>query len=274
MPLPVAIAGGLLATTLVGVLSGFLVAVLRVEAILATLGTLLLSTGAAKLILGPGWIVVGDDFFASLARDRVAAQPARDGRADARCCYAGRRPFVMQRTPFGRSLYAIGNNPRAARARGPAADADLTIGAFAVAGLCSGIAGLLLVAQLGIISQGDAVGLEFEAITAALIGGLSVTPRRRRAASRRRWSAPFIVGMLANYQTLKGIAPEYQDAVLGGILLAGGRSPIRLIRGRPRHMTAAPPSGLAVRRYLDLWFLAAITIAMVVVFWLRRRRRG
>jgi ribose/xylose/arabinose/galactoside ABC-type transport system permease subunit len=227
LPLPVAIAGGLLASTLVGVLSGFLVAVLRVEAILATLGTLLLSTGAAKLILGPGWIVVGDDFFASLARDRVLLNlPAMVVLMLLLYLVAG---FVMQRTPFGRSLYAIGNNRRAAELAGLPLT-RLTIGAFAVAGLCSGIAGLLMVAQLGIISQGDAVGLEFEAITAALIGGLSVT-RGGVGRVEKTLIGAFIVGMLANYQTLKGIAPEYQDAVLGGILLLAVIAD-RLIRGR------------------------------------------
>jgi ribose/xylose/arabinose/galactoside ABC-type transport system permease subunit len=227
MPLPVAIAGGLVASTLVGVLSGVLVAVLRVEAILATLGTLLVSTGAAKLILGPGWIVVSDDFFAALARDRVLLSlPAMVVLMLALYLVAA---FAMQRTPFGRSLYAIGNNRRAAELSGLPVT-RLTIGAFAVAGLCSGIAGLLMVAQLGIISQGDAVGLEFEAITAALIGGLSVT-RGGVGRVEKTLIGAFIVGMLANYQTLKGIAPEYQDAVLGGILLLAVIAD-RLIRGR------------------------------------------
>jgi ribose transport system permease protein len=227
LPLPVAIAGGLLASTLVGVLSGILVAVLRVEAILATLGTLLLSTGAAKLLLGPGWIVVEDDFFAALARDRIVLSlPAMVVLMLLLYLVAA---VVMQRTPFGRSLYAIGNNRRAAELAGLPLT-RLTIAAFAVAGLCSGIAGLLMVAQLGIISQGDAVGLEFEAITAALIGGLSVT-RGGVGRVEKTLIGAFIVGMLANYQTLKGIAPEYQDAVLGGILLLAVIAD-RVIRGR------------------------------------------
>ncbi len=137
--------------------------------------------------------------------------------------------FVLQRTPFGRSVYAIGNNRRAAELSGLPVT-RLTIGAFAVAGLCSGIAALLLVAQLGIVSSGDAVGLEFEAITAALIGGLSVT-RGGVGRVEKTLIGAFIVGMLANYQTLKGVTPEYQDAVLGGILLLAVIVD-RLVRGR------------------------------------------
>ncbi len=227
LPLPIAIVGGVAAATLVGVLSGVLVAVIRVEPILATLGTLLLSAGAAKLILGSGWIVVGDDFFASLARDPVVlGLPGMVVTMIGLYLIAG---FLMQRTPFGRSVYAIGNNRRA----GTLAGLPMTrvvIGAYAVAGLCSGVAGLLLVAQLGIISQGDAAGLEFEAITAALIGGLSVS-RGGVGRVEKTLVGALIVGMLANYQTIKGVTPEYQQAILGGILLLAVIVD-RLVRGR------------------------------------------
>jgi ribose/xylose/arabinose/galactoside ABC-type transport system permease subunit len=226
LPLPIAIGGGLLATTLVGVLSGVLVAVVRVESILATLGTLLLSAGAAKLILGPGWIVVSDDLFAALVRDPILLNlPAIVLILLMLTLLAGQ---LMQRTPFGRSVYAVGNNPRAAAISGLPVTRTL-VGAFAVAGLFSGIAGFLLVAQLGIISSGDAVGLEFEVITAALIGGLSVS-RGGVGRVEKTLLGAAIVGMLANYQTIKGIEPELQTALLGGILLMAVVTD-RVIRG-------------------------------------------
>ena len=135
---------------------------------------------------------------------------------------------LMQRTPFGRNVYAVGNNPRAAAISGLPVTRTL-VGAFAIAGLFSGIAGFLLVAQLGIISSGDAVGLEFEVITAALIGGLSVS-RGGVGRVEKTLLGAAIVGMLANYQTIKGIEPELQTAVLGGILLLAVIAD-RLIRG-------------------------------------------
>jgi ribose/xylose/arabinose/galactoside ABC-type transport system permease subunit len=226
LPLPLAIGGGLLATTAVGVLSGFLVAVVRVESILATLGTLLLASGAAKLILGPGWIIVGDDIFAALVRDPIVLNlPAIVLILLALTLLAGQ---LMQRTPFGRSVYAVGNNPRAAAISGLPVTRTL-IGAFAIAGLFSGIAAFLLVARLGIISSGDAVGLEFEVITAALIGGLSVS-RGGVGRVEKTLLGAAIVGMLANYQTIKGVEPELQTAILGGILLLAVIAD-RLIRG-------------------------------------------
>jgi ribose transport system permease protein len=73
------------------------------------------------------------------------------------------------------------------------------------------------------------VGLEFEVITAALIGGLSVS-RGGVGRVEKTLLGAAIVGMLANYQTIKGVEPELQTAVLGGILLLAVVAD-RLIRG-------------------------------------------
>jgi ribose/xylose/arabinose/galactoside ABC-type transport system permease subunit len=125
--------------------------------------------------------------------------------------------FGMRATSFGRSVYALGGNPRAARIAG-LATIRIRIVAFAIAGAFAGMAGILQIGQLGIISSGNAAGLEFQAITAALIGGLSVSAGGVGRVERTLLGA-FIVGMIANYQTIRGIPPNYQQALLGAILL-------------------------------------------------------
>jgi putative xylitol transport system permease protein len=136
----------------------------------------------------------------------------------------------MQKTPFGRSVYAIGGNPRSARLAGLPVT-RVRILAYAVAGAFAGVAGLLMVGQLGIVSQGDTAGLEFEVITAALIGGLSVS-RGGVGRIERTLLGAWIVGMIANYQTIRGVPGNYQDALLGGILLLAVVTD-RVFRGRP-----------------------------------------
>lgn len=228
LPLPIAIAGGILAATSVGALNGVLVSIIGLEPILATLGTLLLGAGTAKLIVGTGWIQIEDEFFADLASDPVVL-----GIPWMVLIMLGLyaiAAFALQATPFGRSVYAMGNNRRAAEIAGLPLT-RVTLGCYALAGSFSGVAGVLMVAQLGIVSQGDAVGLEFEAITAALIGGLSVTSGGVGRIEKTLLGA-LIVGMLANYQTIRGVPPQYQDAVLGGILLLAVITD-RLLRGRP-----------------------------------------
>jgi ribose/xylose/arabinose/galactoside ABC-type transport system permease subunit len=108
----------------------------------------------------------------------------------------------------------------------------VSIGAYTFAGLFAGIAGFLNVGQLGLVSQNDGVGLEFRAIIAALMGGLSVSAGGVGRVERTLVGA-LIVGMITNYQTIRGIPPTYQDALLGGLLLAAILAD-RLLRGRQR----------------------------------------
>jgi ribose transport system permease protein len=214
-PVWVGIAGGILASTGIGLLNGVLSAVIGIEPILATLGTFLLAGGIAKIVLHSSWIVVDAPFFADLVRTHVFWQlPLMVVVMFALYALAA---VVMRVTPFGRSVYAIGGNPRAARLAGLPA-VRVRVMAFTVAGSFAGVAGLLQIGQLGIISGGNGVGLEFSAITAALIGGLSVSAGGVGRVERTLLGA-VIVGMITNYQTIRGIPPNYQQALLGGILL-------------------------------------------------------
>jgi ribose/xylose/arabinose/galactoside ABC-type transport system permease subunit len=136
---------------------------------------------------------------------------------------------LMRATPFGRAVYAIGGNPAAARIAG-LPTARVRIAAFTIAGAFAGMAGILQIGQLGIVSSSNATGYEFQAITAALIGGLSVSAGGVGRVERTLLGA-VIVGMITNYQTIRGVPPNYQQALLGGILLLSIVVD-RLIRGR------------------------------------------
>jgi ribose/xylose/arabinose/galactoside ABC-type transport system permease subunit len=226
-PLWAGILGGIAASAGIGVLNGVLSAVIGIEPILATLGTFLLAGGLAKIILHSSWIVVDKPFFADLVRTHVFWQlPLMVIVMFALYAFAA---VGMRVTPFGRAVYAIGGNPRAARLAGLPA-VRVRILAFGLGGAFAGVAGLLQIGQLGIVSSGNATGLEFQAITAALIGGLSVSAGGVGRVERTLLGA-WIVGMITNYQTIRGIPPNYQQALLGGILLLAIVAD-RLFRGR------------------------------------------
>jgi ribose/xylose/arabinose/galactoside ABC-type transport system permease subunit len=226
-PLWAGILGGIAASTGIGVLNGVLSAVIGIEPILATLGTFLLAGGLAKIVLHSSWIVVDKPFFADLVRTHVFWQlPLMVIVMFALYALAA---VAMRVTPFGRAVYAIGGNPRAARLAGLPA-VRVRILAFGLGGAFAGVAGLLQIGQLGIVSSGNATGLEFQAITAALIGGLSVSAGGVGRVERTLLGA-WIVGMITNYQTIRGIPPNYQQALLGGILLLAIVAD-RLFRGR------------------------------------------
>jgi ribose transport system permease protein len=80
---------------------------------------------------------------------------------------------VLERTPFGRHLYAVGGDPEVARRAGVPVRRTL-LGAYAAAGLLAAIGGAVAVAQLGAVSPTFGRDREFAAIAAAVLGGVSL----------------------------------------------------------------------------------------------------
>lgn len=227
LPIGLALAVGLGAAAAVGLLNGFLVAVIGIEPILATLGTLLLAAGLGKLVLGLRYLQVDNPVFNDLATTNVLFNlPIMVAVMLALYVLTA---ILMRKTPFGRMIYAIGGNRRAARLSGLPV-VGVTIAAYALAGLFAGVAGFLNVAQIGLVSQNDGIGLEFQAIIAVLVGGLSVTAGGVGRVERTLLGV-LIIGMITNYQTIKGIDPSYQQAFLGGLLLIAVLAD-RALRGR------------------------------------------
>ena len=227
LPLGIALLAALGAAGAIGLLNGVLVAVIGIEPILATLGTLLVAAGLAKLILGLRYLQVDNPIFNDLAVTNVLFNlPIMVAVMLGLYLVVS---VAMRVFPFGRMVYAIGGNRRAARVSGLSV-VGITIAVYVVAGIFSGIAGFLNIAQVGLVSQNDGLGLEFSAIIAALVGGLSVTTGGVGRVERTLLGA-LIVGMMINYQTIKGVDPAFQQAFLGGLLLAAVLAD-RLLRGR------------------------------------------
>lgn len=217
----------LLASGGIGLLNGVLVAVVGIEPILVTLGSLLVAAGLGQSILGLRYLQVTNHVFDDLATKNILFNlPIM---VVVMLGLYVVLSITMQKTPFGRMVYAVGGNRRAARLAGLPV-LGVAIGVYVIAGVLSGVAGFLNVAQIGLVSQNDGVGLEFQAIIAALVGGLSVTAGGLGRLERTLIGA-LIVGMMTNYQTIKGIDPSFQTAFLGGLLLLAVLAD-RLLRGR------------------------------------------
>ncbi|HEY0699188.1 MAG TPA: ABC transporter permease, partial [Micromonospora sp.] len=85
--------------------------------------------------------------------------------------------FVARRTAYGRSVYAVGGNAKAAFLAGiPVRRIRVLL--FMTTGLMAGLAGILLAARLGSGNGGAATGLEFDIIAAVVIGGTALTGGR------------------------------------------------------------------------------------------------
>ena len=114
-------------------------------------------------------------------------------------------------------MYAVGSNRRAAIVAGLPAHVTQIL-AYVLCSVLAAAAGVLNAARLGLVSPNDGSGLEFASITAALVGGLSVTAGGVGRVERTLIGA-VIIGMLVNYQTIRGVPPNLQQAMIGGVLL-------------------------------------------------------
>ena len=165
-------------------------------------------------------------------------------------CYA-LVAVALYRTAFGKYVYAVGSNRRAACVAGlPVRSTQ--IAAYVLCATLAAVAGVLNAARLGLVSPNDGVGLEFSSITAALVGGLSVTVGGVGRVERTLVGA-VIVGMLVNYQTIRGVPPNLQQAMIGGVLLL---AVVDRSAAAPGLAMSLPIVRLATRS-ADLWLLAA-----------------
>jgi fructose transport system permease protein len=124
--------------------------------------------------------------------------------------------LFLRDTAPGRHLYAVGNNPEAARLTGIATGRVL-LGVYMVAGLFYGIAALLSVARLGV---GDPQGGQtdnLDSITAVVLGGTSLFGGRGSVAGTL--VGVLIVGVFRNGLTLMGVPSVYQILVTGVLVI-------------------------------------------------------
>lgn len=168
---PGLVAIGLGTGLVAGMINGALVTIGRVPSIVATIGTMTLFRGVAYAVLGDR---VLKDYPASFS---MFGQGYAVGALSIELCLLIVLAVVfgvfLHLTRWGRSIYALGANPIAARWSGVPVDRYRFM-LFAVTGLCSGLAAILLTSRLGSTRPSIAQGWELEIISMVILGGVSV----------------------------------------------------------------------------------------------------
>ncbi|MDF2942557.1 MAG: rbsC [Herbinix sp.] len=123
--------------------------------------------------------------------------------------------YLLRHTRFGRSIYAIGGNEEAANASGINVN-RIKMRAFIINGIFVGIAGVLFMSRVNGGMPNGAIGYEFKALTAAVIGGTSFTGGIGSASGTL--AGAFIVGFLDNIMVLVGVNSYLQQIVRGAII--------------------------------------------------------
>jgi ribose transport system permease protein len=197
----------------VGVINGFLVTVLEVNALITTLGTLAAFRGLSNVVANGQTVPVEN--FSWIGTDRPFANvpvPVILLLLVMAFVWA-----LMRYTVYGRSMYAIGSNPSAARLVGVLSKRFIFFGFILSAAACA-LSGIILTSQLGVGSGLFGIGMELSVVTAIVLGGASLNGGRGSIVGTL--VGLVIIGILNNGLTLTGVNPFWQDVARGTLLIA------------------------------------------------------
>lgn len=226
----------------VGMVSGVLIARFKVPAFVSTLGVMYVARGAALLItngltynnLG-GRPELGNTGFDWLGFNRLFGIPIG---VAVLAIIALIGSVMLNRTAFGRWLYASGGNERAADLSGvPVKSVQVTV--YVLSGICAGITGLILSSQL--TSAGPTAGASYEltAIAAVVIGGAALTGGRGNI--RGTLLGAFVIGFLSDGLVIIGISSYWQTVFTGAVIVFAVL--LNAVQYRPKAKPSATKDG-------------------------------
>lgn len=164
-----AIAVGLLAGIAFGTINAFCIVILGISPFLVTLATLVAGRGLGTAITESFGIEFPAPYLAFGASNLLGVpMPIVVFAVVVLVAH-----IVLTRTQFGRQLYAVGNDPEAARKAGLPVN-RIIFSVYVICGFCAAIGGVTLIALIGRLNQTFGVGKEFDVITAAVLGGTSL----------------------------------------------------------------------------------------------------
>ncbi|MGV3651961.1 MAG: ABC transporter permease [Devosia sp.] len=221
MPLPLGVLAAIAAGTASGLISGTIVAKLKVPPFIATLGMMLILKGLSLVISGTRPIYFNDTpGFTQIAQGSVVgalfpALPIPNG-VLILFLVAIVASFILGRTVLGRYTFALGSNEEAVRLSGVNTD-RWKIAVYALAGGICGVAGLLIASRLNSAQPALGQGYELDAIAAVVIGGTSLSGGRGTILGTL--IGALIISVLANGLRILSVAQEWQTVVTGTIII-------------------------------------------------------
>lgn len=212
-PVALAVPAALLAAALCGFVNGLLVARARVNALIATLGTLGVFRGTAILIGGPGVNDLPDGFTALGQTEPLGLQLPVWGMLG----LAVVAHYLLRHTPKFRQFYYVGSNPKAARLSGIDVPGLQVLG-FTLMGLIAGVAGLANAAKFASASPIAGDRAELRVITAVILGGASLTGGKGSIPGAL--IGVVFIALVQNVLIITRVSSYWQEIVIGVILVA------------------------------------------------------
>ncbi|HCS60752.1 MAG TPA: ABC transporter permease [Microbacterium sp.] len=211
---PAAALIGVLAALIAGIVNGLLIGYAGINPVITTLAVGTIVLGGAQWSVG-GVIVYGSDKAAQeFLNSRVLGIPVI---VIVFIIIALIGHLILSRTVLGRWVYAAGGNPQAMRAS--AAPLSFTrASSFVLTAGLSGLAGVLLAITLQTARPGIGIGYEFDAITAVVVGGVSLLGGT--GSVPRAIGGLLFVGLLNNILVLQGVPTPVQGIAKGALIVA------------------------------------------------------
>ena len=196
-----------------GAVNALLITKTKLPPFIATLGMLSIARGLAEAAT-TGWPVqVTSAGFRYLGQGFISFIPVP---VIIMILLAGAMTFFLRKTIVGRYVFAIGSNEEAARLSGINV-AKVKLLVYSLSGLFAGVAGMLLVARLGVAQSSAGFGYELDGIAAVVIGGASLMGGEGSILGVVLGAA--IMGVIRNGLVLLNVSAYWQKAAIGVVLI-------------------------------------------------------
>lgn len=215
LPIPVIVVITIAVSVLFGALGTLLEQLLQLPRIFVSIGLSTVYQGVAYVITNSKTISGLPDAFKAIGQGTIF-HPSLTYATILMIIGGIVMSFIMDRTYFGRYVFALGGNESAARLAGiNVKRMKYAIGC--VAGFFCGIGAIILTSRVGAAAAGTAAGTEITIMTGVLVGGVSVRGGDGKIANCI--AGVLIMGLLANGMQLAGLNTYYQYIAKGSIML-------------------------------------------------------
>jgi rhamnose transport system permease protein len=224
---PGLVAIGLVVGIACGAFNGMLVTRVGLPSIVVTIGTMSLFRGIAQVVLGDQAITTYPAGLQTLGQGYLHEYPPIPYSFGLFLALACGFAIVLHYTTIGRSLFAIGNNPTAARFSGIRVD-RIRFRLFVLTGLLAGLAAVLLTGRIGSTRPNIALGWELEIVTMVVLGGVSIAGGMGSIPGVV--IAVFVLGFATFGLSLVNVPGIVINVLLGGLLIFAIAAPIIIRR--------------------------------------------
>ena len=200
-----------------GVANGIFIARFKLQPMIVTLATMSIFRGATLVLTDgksfPLGKLPGSEMFKAIGQGSVGFLPVP---VLLLIIVYAIMYYILNKTAFGRHVYAIGGNEEAARLSGINVERTKIV-AHMMSGLLAGVAGIMVTARVASATPTAGNGYEMDAIAAAVIGGISL--RGGEGQVLFAIVGAVIIGMLNNILNLMNVSSYYQTIIKGVVIL-------------------------------------------------------